>query len=132
MPPARLTAARLADHLVLEPPATRRLVRLLRRNILKAVPAAAEAVKFHALCYYHADAFFGAIGGNICMIELPRKPGAPVMLSFIHGAHLADPHGLLGGRGKSKRFIPIETVDAASDRRIIALVRSAAKLQPWD
>ncbi len=132
MPPARLTAAKLADHLVLESPATRRTIRALRAAVLKAAPTAAEAIRFHVLCYFRADAWFGSIGGNICMIERPRREGRPVVLSFIHGAHLKDPDGVPRGRSKFKRFTPIPGPEAAADPRFTARVRAAAKLRPWD
>jgi hypothetical protein len=132
MPQPRLTRAQLADHLFDQPAAIRRVALALRATVLKAAPAAAEAIKFRVLCYYHDDAFFKSIGGNICMIELRsgRKPG--VMLSFIHGALLADPDRLLQGRAKFKRSLPIPDAKAAADPRIAALIRAAAKLRPWD
>ena len=128
----RLSRASLADHLDLESPSTRRLVRALRRVVLRAVPNATEAVKFRVLCYYHADAFFGAIGGNICMIELPRGRRSTVTLSFIHGARLPDPHRLLQGRAKIKRWVAVPDLRAATDPRLAVLIRAAAKLRPWD
>ena len=102
----------------------------LRRIVLTTVPHAAEAVKFGCLCYYRAGAPFGAIGGNICMIEVRH---GKVMLSFIHGASLPESRSakvLLQGRGKAKRFIPIATIDSAADTRVAELLRAAAKLRP--
>lgn len=96
----------------------------LRRAVLKAVPTASEAIRFGCLCYYHRGAAFGAIGGNICMIEVRRSV---VVLSFLHGASLADPHRLLRGSGKAKRYTPIMRPGDVSDHRIIALVREAAE-----
>jgi len=107
----------------------RRLVLALRRAVLAAAPEAAEAIKFHVLCYYRPGAWFGSIGGNICMIEARR---GRVFLSFIHGAPLRDPHGLLVGKGKSKRFVPIPDARAAADIRIAALVRAAADPRPYE
>jgi hypothetical protein len=56
--PERLSRAQLTDQLILERPATRRLVHALRRSVLGAVPSASEAVKFRVLCYFHGDAYF--------------------------------------------------------------------------
>lgn len=128
MPP-RLNAAAIARHLLCEDPPTRRIVRTLRKTILSAAPSAVEAIKFHVLCYYHADAWFGSIGGNICMIEV--KQGR-VLLTFIHGALLPDPAGILYGRGKSKRFVRIADCDAAASSPVADLVRASAELRPWD
>ena len=99
-------------------------MRMLRRMVLRTAPEAAESIRFGCLCYFHAGAPYSAIGGNICMIE-QRRDGA-VALAFIHGAMLPDPDGLLRGRGKAKRFVMIDSLDAADDPRIIALVRAAA------
>ncbi len=125
MRPARLSAARLADHLTLESPEVRRVVRALRRMVLSEAPGAAEGVRFHCLCYFDAKAPFGAIGGNVCMIEFRN---GEVALSFLHGAALRDPHELLRGSGKSKRFIPAPDAAVAKDARVRALVRQAAAL----
>ncbi|MBL8761835.1 MAG: DUF1801 domain-containing protein [Phycisphaerae bacterium] len=97
--------------------------------MLAAAPHASEAFKFRVLCYYHTDAYFGAIGGNICMIEV--KDG-DVFLSFIHGSLLSDPHALLAGKGKFKRFVRVPDQHAAAGAPIKNLVRAAAKLRPWD
>lgn len=121
---ARLSAAAIAAHLADHPPDLRRLALDLRRTVLKAAPAAAEAIRFNCLCYYRDDEPFKAIGGNICMIEVRR--GA-VWLSFIQGAGLDDPGGLLQGRGKAKRRAPIPDRSAAADPRIAALVRRSAE-----
>jgi hypothetical protein len=104
-------------------------VRALRAAVLKAAPESAEAIKFHVLCYYHADAYFGAIGGNICMIEVKR---GQVFLSFIRGSLLSDPERLLRGSQKIKRLLPIPDAAFARSRAVAALVRAAARLRPWD
>lgn len=90
---------------------------------------ASEAVKFHVLCYYHADASFGAIGGAICMIEI-RK--GRVFLSFIHGSRLDDPATRLSGTAKFKRSARVESPAAAADPALRDLVVQAAALRPWD
>lgn len=120
---ARLKSVDLDEFLANEPQTVRKLVLRLRRMVLAAAPHAAEDIKFNSLSYYHADVPFGSIGGNICMIEARR---GKVVLSFIHGAGLPDPHKLLRGRGKAKRFIPIASEASADDPRVIALVNAAA------
>lgn len=118
----RLSAARLADHLTLESTEVRRLVRVLRRMILSSAPGAAEDVRFNCLCYYDPGAPFGAIGGNICMIEARN---GKVALSFLLGADLRDPHRLLSGTGKSKRRVLIDS-EKVRDPRVRTLVLDAA------
>ena len=112
-----------------QPPATRRIVEALRATVLAAAPKAAEAFKFRVICYFHDDAYFGSIGGNICMIEVKR---GEVFLSFIHGSLLPDPRGLLLGKGKFKRFVRVPDEETAKSGAIKDLVRAAAKLRPWD
>lgn len=137
MSPARLSPSALRDHLLLESTGVARLVRAVRKAVLREAPDAAEAVKFGVLCYFHADAWFGAIGGNICMIEVKDRPkrhggGRGVCLSFIHGALLPDSAGLLRGTGKMKRFLPVPDADLAGRKEVVALIRAARDLRPWD
>ncbi len=127
--PIRLPSKTLSQHLLTESAPTRKLVRTLRKTILSAAPSATEAIKFHVLCYFHNDSFFRSIGGNICMIELKKNQ---VLLSFIHGAALPDPHRLLYGSGKNKRFMKIPDHAAATSKNTVALIKAAAKLRPWD
>ncbi len=101
----------------------------LRTTVLAIAPDASEAFKFRVLCYYHAGASFGSIGGNICMIEV--KHGA-VLLSFIHGSLLPDPRRILSGKGKFKRVVRVHDEASAKSAVIKHLVRAAAKLRPWD
>ena len=87
-------------------------------------PGAVEAVRFHALCYFTPGQPFGAIGGNLCMIEAGRHG---VRLSFLHGASLPDPGKLLQGAGKAKRFLPIRGQDDVRRSELVALVCAAAR-----
>lgn len=123
MPTPRLSKAALHEHLRAESPAVRRTVLALRKAILAAAPQAAEGIKFHVLAYYHDDAFFKSIGGNICMIEVKN---GKVILSFIRGAGLPDPAGLMYGSGKLKRFVDVPDVSFAAGDEVAALIRAAA------
>jgi hypothetical protein len=119
-----LSGAQVRDWLAFETPASRRIAMELRKMVLRVAPGAAEGMKFRCPCYWHAGACFGSIGGNICVIEVKR---GQVELSFIRGAGLADPGGLLRGRAKAKRFVPIGSLDEARDPRLSRLVRAAAR-----
>lgn len=125
----RLSQSQRAQHLLEEPATTRKTIETLRAAILAAAPEASEAFKFHVLCYFHADTYFGSIGGNICMIEVKR---GVVFLSFIHGSLLPDPREILMGKSKFKRFVRIPDEQTAASAPIKQLVRAAAKLRPWD
>ena len=76
----------------------------LREFIQEIAPELSETIAFNALCYYKPDRPYGVIGGNVCLIA-PRDDC--LHLAFIHGAFLSDPEGLLQGRAKAKRQIPI-------------------------
>jgi len=51
-------------------------------------------------------------------------------LAFIHGAFLPDPHKLLRGTQKAKRFIEIKSYDNAPWDDFKELVLSASKFDP--
>jgi hypothetical protein len=121
---ARLSRAELRDWLAFADAPSRRIALELRKMVLRTVPRAAEGMKFRCPCYWKAGAFFGSIGGNICVIEVKR---GRVALSFILGAGLPDPAGLLRGKAKAKRSVPVESVEEARDPRLAKLVRAAAR-----
>lgn len=81
-----------------------KLILELRDFVRRVVPEVTEAIKFHSLCYFKPDMPYGSIGGNVCGIGEHK---GTVYLSFIHGAALPDPNGLLQGDGKAMRKIPI-------------------------
>jgi hypothetical protein len=128
MNPTRLTRSELNEHLRTEDVHARKTALALRTTVLAAAPQAAEGIKFHVLAYFHQHAFFKSIGGSICMIEV--KNGR-VVLSFIRGAGLPDPSGLMYGKGKHKRFVDIPDAEFARRDEVSALVRAAAAQETW-
>ena len=110
-----------------QPSQQRRLVLSVRRLIQRCAPGAAEAVRFHSLCYFSPSEPYGAIGGNICMIEADDRG---VRLSFIHGASLADPHAILRGTAKAKRFVAIHSAADVRRSEVADLIRAAARVEP--
>jgi hypothetical protein len=127
VPTHRLSSGGLDRQLTGQTPRARRIVLALRAAILRTAPESAEGIRFGCLCYFHADARFASIGGNICMIE---ARGDAVSISFLRGASLPDPHGLLRGRAKAKRFIPIASLDDVENPRISKLIRQSAERRP--
>jgi hypothetical protein len=100
---------------------------VLRRMIRRCAPAAIEAIRFHALCYVRPGEAYGAIGGNVCMIE--ARPGG-VRLSFLHGASLPDPHRMLEGDAKAKRYVEIRSTADLERGALRALIRAAVAHRP--
>lgn len=86
-------------------PETKELVLALRNLIHRTVPHAEESLLWDGLSY-HRPEVGGRVKGAVCQIGVKR---GQVRLDFIHGIRLADPHGLLQGDRKSKRFVPIST-----------------------
>lgn len=129
MPADRISRAEFDRFLIDQPPQVRAIARVLRSAVLRAVPTASEAFKFRVPCYFRADAYFGSIGGNICMIEIKKRV---VVLSFILGAKVHDPHRLLFGTSKNKRFLCIPDAAFARSTPVAKLVQSAAKVDLFD
>ncbi|MBK8268261.1 MAG: DUF1801 domain-containing protein [Planctomycetes bacterium] len=125
--PPRLSCAELADYLAACPSEVCDLVIAVRGVVLKAAPVAAEAIKFHSLCYFKAGSPYGAIGGNICTID--GRSGV-VMLGFIQGATLPDPKKLLKGDRKAARHVEIRSARQARDKAIRALIRASVAQCP--
>ncbi len=99
----------------------------LRDLVLRAAPEADETVAFSALCYSKPGAPYGRIGGNICLIG-PRDDH--LNLGFIHGAFLPDPDGLLRGKGKAARHVPLRSKRDIRRAAFRALIRAAVAHDP--
>lgn len=97
------------------------------RNIIASVaPDAAEVVRWGGLSYFH-EGRGGIVSAGICQIGIHEDY---IRLDFIHGAFLPDPHGLLHGTQKVKRFIRIESYEAAPWESIKELITASAKFDP--
>lgn len=124
---SRLSIEQLSQVLERRPDELSDLVLELRRIVQRAAPKASEAIKFNSICYYHDGRPWGAIGGNVCMITI--RPDE-VQLSFLHGAFLPDPDGVLKGRAKSKRHIAIHSRRDLRNPAIATLIRAASVYRP--
>ena len=103
------------------------MVLALRELVRDVAPDAVEDIKFNTLCYYKPGHPFGSIGGNICMISWK---GDRALLSFIHGAQLPDPHHLLQGRAKAKRFVELRGLMDVPRTALEDLIRAALEYNP--
>jgi len=98
----------------------------LRNIIFSVAPDATEVVPWGDLSYYH-EGRGGIVSAGICQIEIRKNH---VLLAFIHGAFLPDPHKLLHGTQKYKRFIEIDSYDDAPWDDLKELILSASKFDP--
>jgi hypothetical protein len=97
----------------------------LRDLVVGEAPQASERILWRGLCY-HDPGRGGPVKGSLCQIEF--HPGH-VRLSFIHGAFLEDPAGLLEGDRKVKRFVKLFTYDSVPWEDLARLIGSASKLK---
>ena len=109
-----------------KPDALKDIVFELRNLIVDIAPNATEKIQWKGLSYYDASRG-GVVKGGICQIELHDKH---VRLSFIHGAFIQDPHGLLRGDRLSKRYVRLESYESVPWEQLADLVRVAAKFDP--
>jgi hypothetical protein len=98
----------------------------LRDLVAEIAPHATEKIQWKGLSYFDATRG-GVVKGGICQIEIHADH---VRLSFIHGAFLDDPHGLLEGDRLSKRYVCLENFQYAPWERLEELIRVAAKFDP--
>lgn len=124
---SRLSPEELADYLCSCPPDLCDLILETRAFILGVVPEVHEGIKFNSLCYFKPNAPYGAIGGHVCGIGV--RPDQ-VSLSFIHGAALPDPQGVLHGTARYKREVVIESSAILYDPAIAALLKAARAFDP--
>ena len=98
----------------------------LRNIIFSVAPDAAEVVRWGGLSYFH-EGRGGIVSAGICQIGIQKEH---VRLAFIHGAFLPDPHKLLRGTQKAKRFIEIDSCDNAPWDDLKEMILFASKFDP--
>jgi hypothetical protein len=108
-------------------PAPLREIALELRNLVAMVaPQASERILWGGLSYYDAQKG-GPVKGGICQIELQA---GVVRLSFIHGAFLDDPCGLLEGKQRYKKYVTLHSYDETPWEELEALMRASAMFDP--
>lgn len=98
----------------------------LRNLIAEIAPYATEKIQWKGLSYYDASRG-GVVKGGICQIEVHEDH---VRLSFIQGAFLPDPHGLLQGERIAKRYVRLESYESVPWEALKALTRASAAFDP--
>ena len=109
-----------------KPEALQDIVFELRNLIAEIAPHATERILWGGLSYLDANRG-GAVKGGICQIEIHADH---VRLSFIHGAFLPDPQGLLQGKRIAKRYVRLETYESVPWEALEELIHTAAKFDP--
>jgi hypothetical protein len=96
----------------------------LRDLVVSIAPQAEERILWRGLSYNDPNRG-GPVKGSLCQIEF--HPGH-VRLSFIHGAYLPDPRGLLEGERKAKRFVKLFTYADVPWDELADLIEAASRL----
>lgn len=109
-----------------KPEALKDIVFELRNLIAEIVPYATEKILWGGLSYFDADRG-GVVKGGICQVEIHAEH---VRLSFIHGAFLPDPQGLLQGDRLYKRYVRLESYESAPWEALGELVRASSLFEP--
>jgi hypothetical protein len=99
----------------------------LRNLIVALAPDAVETLHSRGMSYYHAGGG-GPVSAGICQIGLFADH---VRLAFIHGSFLPDPHGLLEGNPKYKKFVRIESYAQAPWEDLKELISASARFDPY-
>lgn len=101
-----------------QPRANQAVIRALRQLVKRAAPSLEEAVKY----------------GNGCWVQ-GKHPIAYVyaaadhtQFGFIAGSKLADPKGLLAGKGQYVRHVALRTTRDIAERDLVSLLEQAVEL----
>ena len=108
------------------PPHMQEIVLELRNIIVSVAPDATEVVRWGGLSYFH-EGGGGIVSAGICQIGIHNDH---VRLAVIHGSFIADPQHLFEGTQKYKRFVRIESYDAAPWKALTELIESASRFDP--
>ena len=110
-----------------EPLQVQEIVLELRNIIIAAAPDATEVIRWRGLSYFHFGRG-GIVSAGICQIGIHERH---VRLAFIHGAFLPDPHHLLEGNQKAKRFVRIESYKSAPWETLIEMIKTSSQFDPY-
>jgi hypothetical protein len=98
------------------------------RNIIATVaPTATEVILWKGINYYFKERG-GPVSAGICQINALEDH---VRLGFIHGIYLPDPHSLLEGDRKVKRFVRIISYESAPWDDLRNLITASSRFDPY-
>ncbi len=98
----------------------------LRNLVASVAPQASERILWKGLSYYDRSRG-GPIKAGICAIEVHADH---VRLAFVHGAFLEDPEGMLQGKRLAKRYVRLESYEAAPWEYLEQLIMRSAAFDP--
>jgi hypothetical protein len=98
----------------------------LRNLVAVIAPQASERILWGGLSYHDAQRG-GPVKAGICQIELQPDH---VRLSFIHGAFLPDPIGLLVGKQRYKKYVELHSYEETPWEQLEELIRASAEFDP--
>lgn len=107
-------------------PALVDIVLELRNLIASIAPGVTEVLLWGGLTYYAAERG-GPVSAGVCQIGFEKDH---IRLAFIHGAFLPDPHRLLEGSRKAKRFVRLTSYEDAPWEDLQELIRASANFDP--
>jgi hypothetical protein len=95
-------------------PGQRALVQKLRRLVKAQAPHLAEVMKWGNVCWVGK--------GNVCLVHVEDDH---LDFAFFYGVSLADPAGILVGKGKFLRMVKVRKAADIRPRLLAAVVASA-------
>jgi hypothetical protein len=98
-------------------PENRKIIRALRRFVRRVAPKLQESVKWGNGCWLKGKA----------PVAYVYSADGYVQLGFFRGASLADPRGLLEGKGEYVRHVKVRKVADIDAAAFGALLRQAAR-----
>lgn len=97
-------------------PALYEIANSVRTRILQLADTVDEEVKYGGILFAAPEPF--------CGIFVYKQH---VSVEFIYGAGIADPHGLLEGKGKGRRHLKLHTLEDVENKHLTDYLRLAQK-----
>jgi hypothetical protein len=98
----------------------------LRNIIVSVVPQTVEVIRWGGLSYFH-EGRGGPVSAGICQIGIHKDH---IRLAFIHGVFLSEPRRLFEGTQKYKRYIRLNSYEAAPWEYLRQLIQEASQFDP--
>ena len=106
----------LLDYWEIDNPALYEIANSVRTRILQLFDTVDEEVKYGGILFAAPEPF--------CGIFVYKQH---VSVEFSHGAKIADPHGLLEGKGKGRRHLKLHTLEDIENKYLMDYLRLAQK-----